>query len=292
MHGFKEMLETLRRFSDLGGVGNDWYKANLHVHGKDNDPEEIVSVALEAEIDLLAVTDHQTFQYCDGIIEAAGGTRITVLPGIEITTTEGVHLLGVFPSDFSITRQREFIGWLDLKREGDTRVASKHKVDEVLRKISGEEGIVIAPHPFSSDIGLLDSARKIETRLDWLETGLVRLMQLSDTHFEKVKYIGVDDDGRWINRYVIATATEDDIEKSSYCIAPLNQSDAHEEAEVSDGATWLRMAKPSIEGIRQVAFEPGTRISRTKPSPSDHSCILGVQVTGGYCNDEEFQFNE
>lgn len=292
MHRLNQMLETLRGFRDEGGVGNDWYKANLHVHGKDNDPEEIIQVAREADIDLLAVTDHQTFKYCDSIIEAAEGTNITVLPGIEITTTEGVHLLGIFSSDYGASQRREFIGWLDIKREGDTRVASTHKVDEVLRKVADEGGIVIAPHPFSSDIGLLDSARKLQTRLDWLETGLVRLMQISDTHLDKIRYIGVDDEGKWVNRYVISTSTEEQVKKSAYCIAPLKRSDAHSESEVSDGPTWLRMAKPSIKGLQQVAFEPHTRIARTKPDASDHSRILGVEVTGGYCHGEVFQFNE
>jgi len=65
-------LEILKSLANDLPVGNRWFKVNLHVHGEGNEPVEVVQQARQAEIDLLAVTDHQSFAYCDAIIAARG----------------------------------------------------------------------------------------------------------------------------------------------------------------------------------------------------------------------------
>jgi predicted metal-dependent phosphoesterase TrpH len=62
-------------------------------------------------MDLLAVTDHQSFDYCDAVIAAAGtpGRTLTVLPGIEMTSHEGVHVLAVFPQSYGAVER--FVTW-------------------------------------------------------------------------------------------------------------------------------------------------------------------------------------
>jgi predicted metal-dependent phosphoesterase TrpH len=59
-------------------------------------PRAVVARAREAGLDLIAVTDHNTTENTAAAIEAAAGTGLAVLPGIELTTAEEVHLLGLF----------------------------------------------------------------------------------------------------------------------------------------------------------------------------------------------------
>ena len=59
-------------------------------------PRAIVERAREAGLDLIAVTDHNTTENAAAAIAAAAGSALTVLPGIELTTAEEVHLLGLF----------------------------------------------------------------------------------------------------------------------------------------------------------------------------------------------------
>jgi hypothetical protein len=78
-------------------------RADLHIHtclspcgDLTMSPRAVVERALAAGLDLMAVTDHNTTENAAAVIEAASGTGLAVLPGIEMTTAEEVHLLGLF----------------------------------------------------------------------------------------------------------------------------------------------------------------------------------------------------
>ena len=274
-----------------GLVGNRWFKINLHVHALGNNPTEIIHQARLAEIDIIAITDHQTFQAFEAVAKAvkSEGRNITVLPGIEITTHEGVHVLAIFPNNYNQTQREHLIGWLEIPGSGNTKVASRKNLNAIVEKVDEDGGIIIIPHPFTEDIGMLDKARKISTKTEWLELDHINLMQVSE---DKIKYINRDDDGNWINRYVLKSANPNDIGSSTYCLAPFNRSDAHKPEEIKEGCSWFWMSEPTIEGLRQVACEPRTRISRRQPSVRNHDCILGLKVVGGYCDDQYFAFND
>lgn len=271
-------------------MGNRWFKVNLHVHAEKSDPTELVKAAADAGIDLIAITDHQSFDYYDAVAMAAASAapKLTVLPGIEITSHEGVHVLAILPEDYTTESCTRLLGWLEIQGDGDTKQASTRNLGEIFQKTREEGGIIVVPHPFTQGIGMLDSARKISTKLEWLESGHVGLVQINE---EKVKHIGWDKEGNWINRYVLASASDDDVIASKYCLAPFNRTDAHGLNEVPDNCSWFRMSEPSIEGLKQVACEPRTRISRTEPPPGTDWVILGLRVKGGYCDGQVFRFN-
>jgi PHP family Zn ribbon phosphoesterase len=59
-------------------------------------PPLIISTASDLGIELIAITDHNATANCFAVMEAAEGTRVTVLPGMEIQTCEEVHALCLF----------------------------------------------------------------------------------------------------------------------------------------------------------------------------------------------------
>jgi len=78
-------------------------RADLHIHTCLSpcgelamSPRAVVERARAAGLDLIAVTDHNTTENAGAVIEAAAGTELAVLPGIELTTAEEVHVLGLF----------------------------------------------------------------------------------------------------------------------------------------------------------------------------------------------------
>jgi len=86
-----------------GDVDLKTYVAELHVHtvlspcaAVEMIPPLIVREALDKEINLIAITDHNSSANVEAVQKAAEGTSLTVLPGMEVQTSEEVHLLCLF----------------------------------------------------------------------------------------------------------------------------------------------------------------------------------------------------
>ncbi len=82
------------------------FKADLHLHtclspcgGFDATPAGVVARAAEVGLDLIAICDHNTVENLPAALEAAhrlGEAAPLVLPGLEVTSAEEVHLLALF----------------------------------------------------------------------------------------------------------------------------------------------------------------------------------------------------
>jgi len=59
-------------------------------------PPLIIQTALDMEINLLAITDHNATANISAVIEAATGSGIHIFPGMELQTHEEVHVLCLF----------------------------------------------------------------------------------------------------------------------------------------------------------------------------------------------------
>lgn len=76
---------------------------DLHMHTTFSDgsisPEELVAMAVENGVKVIAITDHDNTHSFEGAVEAAKGQDLELIPGIEINTHyEGheVHVLGYY----------------------------------------------------------------------------------------------------------------------------------------------------------------------------------------------------
>jgi len=81
------------------------FRADLHIHSclspcgeLTNYPRRIVGRAVEAGLDIIAICDHNSAENAAAALRAAEGTGLTVLPGMELTSEEEAHILGVFNS--------------------------------------------------------------------------------------------------------------------------------------------------------------------------------------------------
>jgi len=79
------------------------YRADLHIHtclspcGElEMYPSAVAQRARAAGLDIIAVTDHNAAENAAAVAEAAEGTGLVVLPGIELATEEEAHILGLF----------------------------------------------------------------------------------------------------------------------------------------------------------------------------------------------------
>lgn len=80
-------------------------KADLHLHTNASDgnysPLELVNEALKKQLDIIAVTDHDTVKNIDEALKY-NGDAIKIIPGMELSTInngENIHILGYFRDD-------------------------------------------------------------------------------------------------------------------------------------------------------------------------------------------------
>lgn len=289
-----DRLKTLKRLLD-DYPGGRWYRANLHVHGRGNDPGAIVDAAISAEITLIAIADHNTFRFVRPVqdeIKKRGDTNLIVLPGIEITLQEGAHVIAIFDEDFDENQQRLFLGAMGLPHDGSEGnvVRDDKTASQVLSDITNK-GITVVPHPYTENIGLFHKARKMPTKLAWLETGNIGLTQIA---VDKLQYVDFDTSGHWQNRYVIASTlkeTIETIETTDYSLAPIPPGEAQTPEQIENGAGWLKMGRRSVQGLRQITCEPKTRVSIDKPTQVKPNAILGLTVRGGFFDGLEIAFS-
>lgn len=79
------------------------YEADLHIHTLlspcaeiEMIPSLIVEAAGRAGLDMIAVADHNSCENAGAVIEASEGSSVKVIPGLEVQSSEGVHLLCLF----------------------------------------------------------------------------------------------------------------------------------------------------------------------------------------------------
>jgi len=72
-------------------------------------PSALVQKALSSKLDIIAVCDHNASENVPYVIKAAQGTNLNVLPGMEINTSEEVHLLALFDSVHDLTALQQIV---------------------------------------------------------------------------------------------------------------------------------------------------------------------------------------
>ena len=149
---------------------------DLHIHSclspcGDNDmtPHNIAAMAHIKGLKILALTDHNTCRNAPALIEVAKEFDLIVLPGMELTTQEEVHVLCLFAeeeaaADFDayvyerlqkVPNRTEFFGEQILMNAQDERVGEEEYLlsnataisfDSVKETVESFEGIMIPAH--------------------------------------------------------------------------------------------------------------------------------------------------
>ena len=80
------------------------HHCDLHIHSalspcadNENTPNNIVGMALVNGLDIIALTDHNTTANCRATMEVGRQQGVIVIPGMELTTAEEIHVVCLFP---------------------------------------------------------------------------------------------------------------------------------------------------------------------------------------------------
>lgn len=140
------------------------YRAELHLHTVlspcaevEMIPPFIVQEALERGANLIAVTDHNTTRNTAAVIQAAAGTGLSVLPGMELQTREEVHLVCLFDTlEQAEEWQRRVDARLpDLENSPD-RFGEQFIVDSTGEFVAREERLLITSTSFTFEEAVVE----------------------------------------------------------------------------------------------------------------------------------------
>jgi len=138
---------------------------DLHIHSalspcaaSDMTPNDIVGMALLNGLDLIAVTDHNSLANAPAIIKAAKtiqeqqGKTLIVLPGIEVSTVEEVHVLCLFSCiEAALNFEKELVPYFSTLINRIDIFGEQILYDEY-DHVTGElERMLIAPSTISFD---------------------------------------------------------------------------------------------------------------------------------------------
>ena len=182
-------------------------------------PNNIVNMALIKQLDAIAVCDHNTARQLPAVAAVAEEAGLTLLPGIEITTAEEVHLLSYFATveaalEFSyyiyahlppIPNRAEFFGVQQLMDAEDEPTGEEPRLlltaldltlEELTRDINAAGGLAVPAHINRGSHGLLIALGLLPTdaRFAALELsnaspapacdlGAYKLLYSSDAHY-------------------------------------------------------------------------------------------------------------
>jgi len=154
-------------------------KLDLHVHTPESvcysdrgvSAGDIIKAALDANLDAIAVTDHNSVKGIDNIREAAKNLKLVIIPGVELTTRHG-HFVALFEIDTPIDEMNTFLDdvGLDTQGIGDAHTVITDEIETVLQKVKKHGGITIASHIDRWPSGFLET-KASRKRKQEMETG-------------------------------------------------------------------------------------------------------------------------
>lgn len=250
----------------------------------------IVDKALSLGISVLAVTDHNDVSGVPAFRAAAASRALHVFPGFELSSSEGVHVLCLYPPDAEQDQLGRYLGAFDITNTTPSTDLSSMSLVEILAKVREQGGVTVAAHVTSDQGGMLKVLK-----------GRARVRAWRSEHLLAIQIPGPVADLPHDLRQIVDNRNVDyrrsDAPEEQLAIAAVNAKDIVKPADLEDRAAtcWIKMSHVSIEGLRQAFLDPGSRIrlnpTERKLEPEEHAELLSLAWEGGFLDGAEVGFN-
>ncbi|MCD6328200.1 PHP domain-containing protein [bacterium] len=115
-------------------------------------PKTIVEAALKRGLGLIAISDHNSAENVEAAVAAAESLPLSVLPGIEITSAEEVHVLGIFETCKSALEVQQVVYEHLISGQNDEKLFGyQFAVDQFDYVVSENERLLIGATDMSVD---------------------------------------------------------------------------------------------------------------------------------------------
>jgi PHP family Zn ribbon phosphoesterase len=241
----------------------------------------IVAACIKEGIEVVGITDHFRIATSQNLAAALTAAGIHVLVGFEASSSEGVHLLCLFPGSTAPHDLERMIGACGVTLTDADSPQSDKSCEQLLQLIPKLGGITIAAHACSSS-GLLVTLKGQTRSRVWTNPDLMA-----------IALPGPKSGAPEACRDIIAN--KDPAHARPRQIAVINANDVSSPAALSDPSTttWIKMVSPSIEGLRQAFLDSESRIRlNSDPKPASHTELIAMSWAGGLLDGQCLRFNE
>jgi PHP family Zn ribbon phosphoesterase len=249
--------------------------------------EAILQKCLALDVRVLGVTDHNHVGAIDTIREAASRHGITVFPGFEVGSAEGVHTLCLYPPDATVESLGRYLGQLGIHCTQPQSDLSTLSFSELLATVRQQGGITIAAH-VTQPSGLLTQLHGQARAKAWKDPNLLAVQIPGDVDSVPPDKINIIRNKDPEYRRVPSAAT-------NLAIAVVNAGDVARPDDLDDPGTttYVKMSGVSIEGLRQAFLDPASRVRLNSDEvPDEHTEFLAVAWQGGFLDESAIHFNE
>jgi PHP domain len=249
----------------------------------------IVDKAASLGVTVLAITDHNNVSSVPIFRSAAQGRGIDIFPGFEIASSEGVHVLCIYPPETTSEQLERYLGEFGIRETDPSSNLANKSFTDVMECVREQHGIAIAAH-VTNDGGLLKVLHG-QARINAWRCPELSAAQIPGTVED------LPDDLRPIVQNKNADYRREHPAGENLAVAVVNAKDiiAANDLEQPSATCWIKMSKPSIEGLRQAFLDPGSRIRlnpKTGTLETDpHAELVALVWEGGFLDGAAIHFN-
>ena len=238
----------------------------------------LVAALLDVGISVIAITDHWCVDSGITLRVAAEAAGITVFPGFEATTKDGVHLLVLFDPASDTANINRNIGECGIP--ADCRESRPGSLDtlELLAYAERWNAVTVAPHVTTGG-GLLDKLSGQSAVQAWTDARLHAVGVGGATPSQGHAAILTNKDAAYRRNNPLAVLAAADVS------GPVDAAKA-------GSSCWIKLSSLTISGLDLAFRTPETRVARTDPTECSHARITGIRWEGGFLDGVRIRFNE
>lgn len=123
-------------------------------------PSNIVGMAVLKNLDVIALTDHNSCKNCPAFLKIAEQMGITAICGMELTTSEEVHVLCLFPDIDKAMNFDSFVHDRIVPVDNNEKIFGKQLIMDCDDNVTGKENLLLINATTINFIDVYDIVKK------------------------------------------------------------------------------------------------------------------------------------
>lgn len=281
-------------------AGADFVRADLHIHSYGHDdgsfdvndttmtPENIVETAIKNNLSIISITDHNEIANVKKAIDYANDKKILVIPGIEVSTTQG-HLLVYFET---YSQLRNFYGKLTISEDKERCTQG---IVECLNLANTYNGFGVLAH-----IELDSGFERVIGRFNAVIEDIFihpNLLALEISSKKSINYY-TDLDEEENRKKLLQERRKKLVQRSDTILPKIMSSDSHSldklgtNAEGDKRLTRFKVDELSFHALKIALISHESRVRLENTIPEKIPYFVGMKFKGGLLDGQNVKFSK